>query len=272
MINSVLKAIDVIGLFSPQEPRLTLAEISRRLELPKSTAHNILSTLLSRGFVEKVDNDYYALGTAVIALTQAVRVNVELRDRAAPLLRELADASRASVYLIAFDGEKGVYIYAIESPRRLLARTAVGDLVTLHCTSVGKAILACLPDKQVKSIVKRTGLPAFTAATITTPDRLWKDLAETRSRGYALDIEEHEPGTYCIGAPIFNEQGGVIGACSVSEVDPEIIHSRLPELAPRVMQTALEISRRMGYVPSTPSRVVAPLKPNPSNHARLATA
>jgi len=260
VINSVLKAIDIINLFSPQEPRLTLAEISRRLELPKSTAHNLLNTLLSRGFIEKAGNDHYALGTAIITLTQAVRVNVELRDRAAPLLRELADASRASVYLIAFDGHHGVYIYAIESPRRLLARTAVGDPVSFHCTSVGKAILACLADKEVKSIMKQTGLPASTKATITTLDRLLKDLEETRSRGYALDIEEHEQGTYCIGAPIFNERGCVIGACSISEADPEIVRGRLPELSSRVMHTAQEISRRMGYVPSTPSRVTAPLK------------
>jgi DNA-binding IclR family transcriptional regulator len=219
--------------------------------------------LLSRGFVEKVDNDYYALGTAVIALTQAVRVNVELRDRAAPLLRELADTSHASVYLIAFDGDHGVYIYAIESPRRLLARTAVGDLVAFHCTSVGKAILACLPDKQIKSIVKRTGLPVFTPATITTLDRLWKDLEEARLRGYALDVEEHEQGIYCIGAPIFNERGCVIGACSISEADPEIVRGRLPDLASRVTYTAQETSRRMGYVPASPSLIAAPLGSNP---------
>ncbi len=263
MINSVLKAIDIINLFSPQEARLTLAEISRRLELPKSTAHNILSTLLSRGFVEKVDNDYYALGTAVIALTQAVRVNVELRDRAAPLLRTLADTARASVYLVALDRDQSIYIYAIESPRRLMARTAIGDLVAFHCTAVGKAILACLPDKQVKSILKRAGLPAFTPATITSLDRLWKDLEETRARGYALDAQEHEQGTFCIGAPIFNERGCVIGACSISEADPEIVRGRLSDLAPRVMLAAQEISRRMGYVPASPSHVAAPLGSNP---------
>ena len=105
MINSVLKAIDILHAFSPAEPRLTLAEISRRLGLPKSTAHNLLATLLARGLVEKVDGDHYALGTAVIPLTQSVRVNVELRDRAAPLLRELADACRESVYLTVLDGD-----------------------------------------------------------------------------------------------------------------------------------------------------------------------
>ena len=82
MINSVMKAIDILQAFSPTEPRVTLAEIAGRLGMPKSTTHNLLATLLACGFVEKVDTDHYALGTAVVALTQAVRVNVELRDRA----------------------------------------------------------------------------------------------------------------------------------------------------------------------------------------------
>jgi DNA-binding IclR family transcriptional regulator len=257
MINSVLKAIDILNLFSSSEPRLSLATISERLGLPKSTAHNLLTTLLSRGLVERVDSDYYALGTAVIRLTQAVRVNVELRDRAAPLLRELADTCRESVYLTVRDGDYCLYIYAVESPRRLLARTAVGDHVHLHCTSVGKAILASLPDVEVKGIAERVGLPAFTEATITDLDALHKELEETRWRGYAVDIGEHEAGTYCVGAQIFDARARVIGACSISGVDPEIVGGRLPELSSLVKHMAQEISRRMGYVPARPSLITA---------------
>ncbi|MBN1135619.1 MAG: helix-turn-helix domain-containing protein, partial [Anaerolineae bacterium] len=134
MINSVLKTIDILQSFSPENPRLTLAEISDRLGMPKSTVHNLLHTLLSRGFVERTEGGRYALGTAIVPLTQAVRINVELRDRAAPLLRRLADAARQSVYLTVLDDDYGLYIYAVESPHRLLARTAVGDRVALHCT------------------------------------------------------------------------------------------------------------------------------------------
>lgn len=257
MVNALLKAIDIINLFSPDEPRLTLAEISKRLQMPKSTVHNILNTLLSRGLIEKVDNDCYALGTNFIALTQAVRVNVELRDRAAPLLRALADASHQSVYLTALDGDLALYIYAIESSRRLLARTAIGDRAQLHCTSVGKAMLAFMPEAQVRGIVERVGLTPFTAATITTWEGLLEDLAQTRLRGYSLDAGEHEPGTYCIGAPIFNGRGGVVGACSISGVEPEIVGALSHDLAARVVHTADEISRRMGYVPAT-TALIAP--------------
>jgi DNA-binding IclR family transcriptional regulator len=224
--------------------------------MPRSTIHNLLNTLLSRGFVEKTDDGRYALGPAIVALTQSVRVNVELRDRAAPLLRELADACRESVYLTTLDNDYALYIYAVESPRRLLARTAVGDRVPLHCISLGKAILSRLSPEEVEGIVNRVGLPKFTEATITDLDALKAELEQIRAQGYAVDRGEHETGTYCLGAPILDSCGRVIGACSVSSLDPELISGDPPECARRVMHTAQEISRRMGYVPARPSSVV----------------
>jgi DNA-binding IclR family transcriptional regulator len=257
MINSVLKAIDILETFHTDEPRLSLAEISARLGMPRSTTHNLLSTLLSRGFVEKTDHGRYALGPAIVALTQSVRVNVELRDRAAPLLRELADACRESVYLAVLDDDRALYIYAVESPHRLLARTAVGERVTLHCTSLGKAILSRLPAERVEGIVDSAGLPKFTAATITDPDVLKEELERVRTQGYAVDRGEHETGTYCIGAPILDVRGQVIGACSISSLDPELICGTPPECSAPVIHTAQEISRRMGYVPARSSSMVA---------------
>jgi DNA-binding IclR family transcriptional regulator len=256
MINSLLKAIDILQVFTPNEPRLSLAEIAGRLDMPKSTTHNLLQTLLSRGLIEKVDSDHYALGTEVISLTQAVRVNVELRDRAAPFLRELSDACRESVLLAILDGNYLLYVYAIESPRRLLARTAVGDRVPLHCTAIGKSILAHLPLAETEKIIRAVGMPASTEATITDFHALLNELERTRQRGYSLDCQEHEASTFCAAAPIFDASGAVFAACSVSGSDPEIIHSRLEQISERVMRCANEISRLMGYVPKRQALVV----------------
>ncbi len=252
MINSVRKAIRILETFSASEPRLTLGEISRRLDMPKSTAHNFLSTLMADGYVEQLEDEHYALGTAALVLTQHIRVNVEVRDPAAPFLRQLADATDESVYLTVKDGDYALYIYAVESPRRLLARTAVGDRAHLHATSVGKAILAGLDDDEVLAIVARTGLPAYTPATLTTPTALLAALAAIRTRGYATDCGEHEQGTYCIGAPVLGGRGRVIGSCSLSGTDPEIVGTREAALAALVTETARQISRHMGYVPASP--------------------
>jgi DNA-binding IclR family transcriptional regulator len=255
MINSVLKAVKIMNLFSASETRLSLAQVSSRLNMPKSTAHNLLNTLRSEGYIEKLDRDMYALGTAPLALTQNIRANVEIRDPAAPLLRKLADYARESVYLTIKDGDYALYIYAVESSHRLLARTAIGDRVPLHCTSVGKAIMAHLPEEEIKAIVTRVGLPPFTENTLDNIADLKADLAQTRERGYSLDTEEHEIQTFCIGAPIFDRKGRVIGACSVSGNSPDMVTDRLADLATHVTDTALDISRRMGYVPHRVSTI-----------------
>jgi len=249
VISAVLKAIDILQAFSQSEPYLTLGDISDRLGLPKSTTHNILNTLLSRGLVEKVDGGSYALGNAIIALAHAARVNLELRDRAAPFIRELAYRCRESVYLTVVDRGQSLYIYAVESPRRLLAGTAMGRRVPLHCTAVGKAMLAFLPAHEVDEVVRTVGLPAFTPHTITDADALRSEMEEIRRRGYALDREEHELGTFCVGAPILGGHGQLVAGCSISGPDREIVGVRLPELSSKVLQTAQEISRLMGYVP-----------------------
>jgi DNA-binding IclR family transcriptional regulator len=256
MIQSVLKAIDILHVFTIEEPCLTLGQISERLSMPKSTTHTLLATLISRGFVEKVNDDLYALGTTIIALSQAVRVNAELRDRAAPLLRELAEIVKESVYLTYFDGTYILYIYAIESSKRLMARTAIGERVHMHCTANGKSILAALPATQVESIAKEAGLPSFTSTTLTTVDKLHEELEQSRQRGYSLDNQEHELGTFCLGAVIRNGQGKPIGSCSVSGTTASVIENQPNALAENLVYVAQEISRRMGYVPATPSMLV----------------
>lgn len=250
VIHSVMKAIRILSLFSPEAPRLSLTEISHRLELPKSTTYNLLNTLTTAGFVERVDGDQYALGTAIIGLTPNVRVNVELRDRAAPMLRRLADASGESVYLTVRDGLSLLYIYAIESSGRLLARTAVGIHAPLYCTSVGKAVMAHLTEAELDHYYAVVPLKAFTAETITDESSHRREMNAIRERGYSTDNQEHEAHTYCLGAPIFDATGHVIGACSVSGADPDIIAARRPELSERILSTAQEISRHMGYFPT----------------------
>jgi IclR family acetate operon transcriptional repressor len=197
------------------------------------------------------------LGREIIALSQSVCINVELRDVAAPLLRELSDECHESVYLTVLDGDYALYLYAVESSRRLRARTAVGDRAHLHCTGVGKAILSCLPRTEVDAVAARSGLPRYTSATITGLEDLHRELEDTRRRGYSVDRAEHEQGSYCVGAPILNRSGQVLAACSLSGADPEIVRSRLPELSAHVTYAAQEIARSLGYIPSRSTAIVA---------------
>lgn len=247
-VNSVLKSFQIMNLFDENSTRLSLAEISKRLEMPKSTVHNLLKTLLSVGYIERTENELYALGVGLLSITQNIRVNIEIRDPASPLLRDLADQTRQSVYLTVRDGDYALYIYAIESPKRLLARTAIGERIPLHCTSVGKAILAYLPVEEVKKILSHAGMQKFTSNTITTPPNLLKELQEIKKLGYSTDNQEHEFGTFCVGAPIFDRTGKVIASCSVSGSDNDIIQDK--NFTMKLTHYSQEISRRMGFVPS----------------------
>lgn len=249
MIGSVLKAIEIMQAFNPDHPQLSLNDLSQALGYPKTTIHTILKTLESKDFIERGENGTYSLGTAIIPMTQAVRVNVQLRDRAAPLLRELGEYCGESIYLTVKKGPFCLYIYAIESPDRLMARTAVGDTMPMHCTSVGKAILSFLPKEQVMEILSRAGLKEYNPHTITTIEPLMEELAITRKRGFALDNSEHEENLFCIGAPIFNEKGEPFASCSISGTDEAIIGNRLEDFSAVIRYTAQEISRRMGFVP-----------------------
>jgi DNA-binding IclR family transcriptional regulator len=247
--------VRVLKLFSAHEPRLSVTEISLRLDIPKSTTHNILKSLQAEGLIEKVDGDAYALGTDIIALSQSVRVNVEIRDRAAPHIRALADLAGESVYLTIKEADHILYIYAVESSRRLIARTAVGDRMYMHSTGVGKAILGHLPEDEVRGIAERTGLPAITSHTMTDVEKLLDEARAIKARGYSLDAGENEVGNYCIGAPIYGPRRNVIGGCSIAGTDPEIIGKRAPELSRALLSTALDISRNLGYVPSNIAHV-----------------
>ena len=159
---------------------------------------------MAEGFVERCSGDDYALGTAVIALTQKVRVNVEVRDRVAPLVRALADRCEELVYLTVREGSYVLYVYAVESSRRLIARTAIGDRGYLHSTGVGKAVLAHLSETEIRAVAAEVGLPRATDRTMTTLEDVLAEARRTRARGYSFDDQENEVGNFCIGAAILD--------------------------------------------------------------------
>lgn len=249
MVESMLKAYRLLEQFSYEKPRLSLAELAKRLAMPKSTAHNLLNTLRSIGFVEKTDTDEYALGIGFLPLTQYLRVNVEIRDRAAPLLRELADACNESIYLGVQDRHHCRIIYVIETSSRLQARSALGGVSPLHASGIGKAMLAFLPDVEADRIIAATGIPAHTSRTISDPARLRNELSLIRERGFSTDDSENEERIYCLGAPILDDRGNLIASCSLSGIDPEIVRTKLAGLSACILHTAQGISSRMGYVP-----------------------
>ena len=249
MVNSVLKALTVMECFTQERPRMSLGEVAEATELNKTTAYNILATLASKGYVVRAGEDY-ALGNAVLHLTQGVLDNVEIRDRAAPVLRQLADEVSESVYLVVPDGDRVLYIYAIESSHRLQARSVLGDRAYYHSTAIGKAALAFSTPELRATVLGAATLPARTPNTITRTAKLQDEIALIQNRGYATDCEENEPNTFCVAAPVFGASGQLVASCSISGDQIAIVEERRDGLAEKLMRAALQVSRHMGHVPT----------------------
>lgn len=251
IINSVVKALDILQLFSRNKPELSLSEISEMMGMPKSTIHHILGTQMESGFIEKNENGRFILGKKLITVAQAAYVNVEIRDQAAPHLRKLGDLCNESIYLSVLDEMYLLYIYAIETSNRLMARTSVGNHSELHSSAAGKTILAYLPENEALRIIENTGMKKYTEKTKINKEKLFEELQEIKKNGYATDAEEYELNAYCIGAPIFSGTGRVIAACSISGTDPGILGVRKEHIVRNLLKTTNDISRNFGYVPDS---------------------
>lgn len=246
-LKSLRKAIRILECFSLQEPRLPLTDIARKVGLPLSTAHRILTTLRTVGIVEQEgDRDLYRLGLKLLELGSMVLANMEVHREALPCIEELVRETGETVHLGVFDGSQVVSIEKMDSPHGLASNITIGKGAPAYCTGVGKALLAHQPDSAVEYVC-RLGLAKHTRQTITDPERLRRELAQIRAQGYAVDNMEHQPDVRCVAVPIRDHSGRVVASLSVSGPATRIPKDRIPTLAVRVREVAAKLSARLGY-------------------------
>jgi IclR family acetate operon transcriptional repressor len=244
-LDRALRALLRIGESGPRG--LTLAECSATLGYSKPTVHRILRTLEARGFLSADrERGRYALGVANLRLGMAFLEQLDLREKALPVLRGLGEETGETVHLGVLDGSDVVYIEKVESRHAVRMFSQIGRTMPAYSTGVGKAILAFLPrDELDRALPER--LQASTAATITSRPELLAHLAAVRGRGYSTDDVENEDGIRCAGAPVFDHTGAVCAGVSVAGPASRIGPDRFPELGALVQAAALAISRRIGF-------------------------
>ncbi len=246
-VNSVRKALAILDLLSDGKER-TLSEIARQLSLAKSTAHGLLETLAAERLLEKDSgSNTFSLGIRLIELGYCAQTGLDLVRIAAPFLKGLNIRFDETVHLVVLDNDEVLYIDCIESQRRLRTYSVIGVRAPLYCTSVGKAILAYLPDTEVRRIVAECGLAPFTENTITSEERLWQEIAHIRACGFAIDDREHEDHLRCIGAPVRNAHGEVFASVSLSGPAERNTMERIESMAPALLEATGEISHRLGF-------------------------
>ncbi len=213
--KTIGKGLELLELVGRSRNGLRGKEIAETLGLPVSTVFRQLKFLAERGFLRNADG-VYTLGGALIRLGNAAMRQNPLSRLAHPLLAALSEATCETVHLAERRGGSVVYIDKVEGSRPVRMGSMIGNTGPLYCTGVGKAILAFLPEAERGRLLAEIVFTACTPKTITGREELETELAGIRCRGYAVDDCEHEPGVFCVAAPVFDSLGGVAGAVSVS--------------------------------------------------------
>ncbi|EJN57429.1 IclR family transcriptional regulator [Halogranum rubrum] len=209
-----------------------VSEIAARVDIGKSAVHNHLSTLENREYVVK-HGDEYQIGLSFLGLGAYARNRTEIYKTAQPEVEKLAAETGELVNLMVEKNGRGIYLSQARGANAVQLDTYEGKRVALHCTALGKAILAFRSREAVLDVVERHGLPRTTENTITDRDELFEELDRTRERKYAIDREERLNGLRCLAAPITDDRDRSIAAISVAcpahRVDDERFENELPD-------------------------------------------
>lgn len=216
-VNSVAKALSVLGCFTQSRQELTLADMSRMLGLPKSTLLNLVRTLESEGYLYRVKySQSYRLSYKILELAYFMRMSIPINQYALPLMEDLQALSGENVYLTTHINGRVLYLEALYSGSRSAKYSVSGKTLPMHCTSCGKAMLSYMSEEDVDSVISKWGLTQVTPNTITDREQLFTALADIRRCGYAVDVEEESLGVKCVAVAIRNTDGQAVGALSIS--------------------------------------------------------
>lgn len=250
-LQTIDRALRVINYLADVGGELGVTEIARHIGIDPSSAYRILSTLTHHGYVEQnPDNTKYRLGLKLLTLGSRVSESLHLPELARPVLEHLVHLTGETTNLLVQDGSEGLYLAGVAGTKTLRRVVTVGRREPLHCSGVGKVILAHLPTERIDAIVRERGLSAVTRKTITNPDHLMKHLTEIRKQGYAIDDEEGEEGLRCIAAPIFDHKGESAAAISIAGPSFRLSLATLKQLSPTVMEAATQLSCKLGWRPA----------------------
>jgi DNA-binding IclR family transcriptional regulator len=245
--TTVKKAIGILDILALKaDAGISLTELSNMLDMPKSSTHRYLVTLQELGLAERKGGDRFCLGTKVIELAGSFLVKSDLRNESQEILNELSEKTGETIHLAVPTGTELVYIAKVESKHALGMSSHIGSRLPMHCTALGKAILAFSNPELLNAVLSHP-LEMRTPNTITSAEVLKDELLFVQSHGYAIDNEENEIGIRCVGAPVFDYTATPIAAISISVPRSRLNQDRFAVLGPLVREAAQMVSRRKGY-------------------------
>lgn len=247
-VQSLTRALALLEEVARQGSAAAMTDLSRAVGLHSSTAFHLLRTLVECGFLtQEAKSRKYRIGPRLLRVAASATSETSIAEIAAPLLAELATETGETTSLAVLERNTAVVVAKADSPSMVGVLERPGEGRPLHCTAIGKVLLAALPDGQIKAILAGGRLEAFTSRTITQKRQLAKELEQVRSQGYALDDEEFSAGLRCLAAPIRSFSGQVVAALCVAGPAWRISNGRLPELVAEVKAAAGRLSAELGH-------------------------
>ena len=242
------RALAALEILANRDGECSLVDLCAEMKLHKSTVHRIAMVLEQHRLVDKNPaNGRYRLGLRLFEFGSKAIAAVDLRGRARPYLDRLQRQFGETVFFCILDDGQVFYVEKVESQQSVRTACTVGSRAPAYCTAVGKAMLAELPETEVNEVIRRWGLKAVTANTITTAAALKAELRAVKSRGYAIDNEEKEEGLRCVSAAVRGHSGKLFAAMSVSGPAFRMTKERIPEVGQAVTRAANELSAELGY-------------------------
>ncbi|MDR7542758.1 MAG: IclR family transcriptional regulator [Armatimonadota bacterium] len=245
-IQAVDRALQILEALAEAGTPLTLSAISARAGLHVSTAYRLLRTLHRRGFVEQdTETGQYRIGVRAFRVGSSFLEEIGLGRRLRPMLADLAARTGETANLVVRDSLEAVYIDHVIGNKVSKLFTEIGQRVPLHCTAVGKVLLAYAPPAERDDLLAHLDLRRLTPNTITSRSALRRELVAVRSAGCAVDREEHELGVACVAAPVWGASGHLVAAMGVSGPGGRVL-TAVGALSERVRAAAAEASRALG--------------------------
>jgi IclR family pca regulon transcriptional regulator len=252
-LRSLERGMAVIQVFSRERPALTLSEVARLTGTTRATARRILLTLEKLGHVRS-DGRLFSLTPRVLTLGWAYLASLNLSELAEPLMEDLVERTKESSSLATLDPPDVVYVARVPTRRIMTIALGVGARLPAHATSMGRVLLAGLPEDDLERYLESTYLERFTENTITDPAGLRRAVEEVREQGWALVDQELELGLRSAAAPITRKPCGTIAAINVSAAAHRVtVEDFRARILPALLETAELISAGVG--PARPGHV-----------------
>ncbi|MCF8078819.1 MAG: IclR family transcriptional regulator [Desulfobacterales bacterium] len=248
-IRSLEKGLEILLLLSRHEAELSLEDISQEAGFSKPTCYRLLQTMRRNNFVKQSsETKRYQLGPRNIAIGTAAMDRQSVRAIAVPYMRRIRTQTGETVNLTILDGIEIVFVERIEGKFIVNSNLYVGSRLPVHCSSMGKAILAHLPEHKLAAIVEKLDFQQYTQKTLVSREQLYKELEKIQAEGTSINNEELEKGLFAIAGPIRDYSGEAIAALNVSfPLARHRIQDALTDFVPVIKQVCMEISGLMGF-------------------------